>query len=138
MRPQRFPAASELGPRATPRTSVVVPAVNDAENLRLVLAELQEEIDEVILVDGWADDTAVIEQGTYPEVRIVPQEGRGPRDALAAGFGACRGDNIVTLVGEGSTHPREILAFVVALGAGADFANGSRSRTGGSDDVTPL
>jgi glycosyltransferase involved in cell wall biosynthesis len=114
--------------------------MNEAENLRLVLAELPDAIDELILVDGHSTDaTTLVAQEAYPAVRIVAQRGRGKGDALAAGFAACRGDIIVALDADGSTDPGEILSFVAALRAGADFAKGSRFlEGGGSDDLTPL
>jgi glycosyltransferase involved in cell wall biosynthesis len=63
----------------------------------------------------------------------------GKGNALACGFGAARGDVIVTLDADGSTEPEEIPRFVEALRHGADFAKGSRfAPGGGSADITVL
>ena len=39
-------------PRTSPTVSVVIPAMNEAENLHFVMPLLPPEVDEVILVDG--------------------------------------------------------------------------------------
>ncbi len=120
--------------------SVVIPALNEAENLRVVLAELPADIYEVILVDGNSTDgTVEVAREHYPTVRIVGQPGRGKGDALAAGFAAARGDIVVMLDADGSADPSEIGRFVEVLENGADFAKGSRFLSGGgSADLTPL
>jgi glycosyltransferase involved in cell wall biosynthesis len=54
-----------------------------------------------------------------------------------AGFAGATGDIIVAIDADGSTDGAEIIHFVGALVAGADFAKGSRfSGTGRSDDIT--
>ena len=56
---------------------------------------------------------------------------------MRAGFAACTSDIIVMIDGDGSTDGAEIIRFVAALVAGADYAKGSRfSNSGGSDDIT--
>lgn len=125
-------------PPRFPRVSVVIPALNEAENLPHVLATLPDDIFELILVDGRSvDGTATIARELYPPVRIVGQPGRGKGDALAAGFAASSGDIVVMMDADGSTDGGEIPRFVEALVEGADFAKGSRFIAGGrSDDIT--
>lgn len=119
--------------------SVVVPAVNEAENLRHVLPLIPKWVLEVILVDGNSTDGTVAEaQRLWPGIRVVQQEGRGKGDALRSGFEAACGDIIVMLDADGSTDPREIPAYVGALVAGADFAKGSRFLQGGGTSDMPL
>ncbi|GAA3156608.1 hypothetical protein GCM10010466_54340 [Planomonospora alba] len=122
----------------SPTVSVVVPAMNEAENLPHVFATLPQWIDEIILVDGNSvDDTVAVAKRLRPNVRVVTQTGKGKGDALAAGFAACTGDIIVMIDADGSTDGREIIHFVSALVAGADFVKGSRYASGGgSDDLT--
>ncbi|GAT70816.1 glycosyltransferase family 2 protein [Planomonospora sp. ID91781] len=122
----------------SPTVSVVVPAMNEAENLPHVFATLPQWIDEIILVDGNSvDDTVAVAKRLRPNVRVVTQTGKGKGDALAAGFAACTGDIIVMIDADGSTDGREIIQFVSALVAGADFVKGSRYASGGgSDDLT--
>ncbi len=121
-----------------PSVSVVIPALNEAPNLPHVFATLPSWVDEIVLVDGHStDDTVAVARGIRPDIKIVTQQGAGKGDALAAGFAACSGDIIVMIDGDGSTDGREIVQFVSALVAGADFAKGSRFASGGgSDDIT--
>ncbi|MER7133685.1 glycosyltransferase family 2 protein [Streptosporangium saharense] len=122
----------------SPTVSVVVPAMNEAENLPHVFATLPQWIDEIVLVDGNSvDDTVAVAKRLRPNVRIVNQTGKGKGNALAAGFAACTGDIIVMIDADGSTDGREIIQFVGALVTGADFVKGSRYASGGgSDDLT--
>ena len=110
-----------------PTISVVIPTLNEAENLPHVLPRIPDWIDEVLVVDGHSiDNTIEAARELRPDVRIVMQEGRGKGAALRSGFAAASGDIIVMLDADGSTDPAEIPAFVGALIAGADFAKGSR------------
>ncbi len=119
--------------------SVVVPALNEAENLPHVLPLIPDWVDEVLLVDGNSTDGTVdVARELRPDIRIVAQEGRGKGAALRTGFAAASGDIIVMLDADGSTDPAEIPAFVGALLAGADFAKGSRFVQGGGTSDMPL
>jgi glycosyltransferase involved in cell wall biosynthesis len=123
-----------------PLISVVIPVLNEAQNLQYVLPYIPPIVNEVILVDGHSiDDTIAIARQLLPTIRIIEQEGRGKGDALRLGFAASSGDIIVTLDADGSTDPCEIPRFVEVLMAGNDFAKGSRfAKGGGSDDHTFL
>lgn len=123
----------------SPTVSIVVPAKNEAANLREVLPLLPP-VHEVILVDGHSvDDTIAVARATLPEVIVVRQTRRGKGNALACGFLAASGDIIVMFDADGSADPAEIPRFVQALTEGADFAKGSRFVTGGgSRDITRL
>jgi glycosyltransferase involved in cell wall biosynthesis len=118
--------------------SVVIPCKNEARNLPIVFDTLPDWISEVVLVDGQSvDETVAVAKECYPEIKIVHQVGAGKGDALRAGFAACTGDIIVMIDGDGSTDGNEIVRFVAALLAGADYAKGSRfASSGGSDDIT--
>ena len=127
----------------SPKITVVVPALNEAKNLREVLPELPP-VHEVIVVDGRSvDDTVAAAQEVLPDVRVLTQSRKGKGNALVRGFEAATGDIIVMFDADGSADPAEIPAFVDALVAGADFAKGTRFRStatarGGSEDITPL
>jgi hypothetical protein len=122
------------------RVSVVVPTLNEAQNIGHVLERLPDGMHEVILVDGNSrDDTVRIATEVRPDIRVLMQTGHGKGDALRTGFAAVTGNLIVMLDADGSTDPAEIPRFVEALEAGADFAKGSRFlEGGGSDDITPI
>jgi glycosyltransferase involved in cell wall biosynthesis len=118
-----------------PTISVVIPVKNEARNLPIVFRSLPGWIDEVVLVDGRSvDDTVAVANECCPDIKIVHQVGSGKGDALRAGFAACTSDIIVMIDGDGSTDGAEIVRFVAALVAGADFAKGSRFSSGGSSD----
>jgi glycosyltransferase involved in cell wall biosynthesis len=124
----------------SPTISVVIPALNEAQNLPYVLPYIPSNVSEVVLVDGHStDDTIAIARQLLPTIRIVKQTGKGKGNALRVGFAACTGDIIVMLDADGSTDPQEISRFVEVLMAGNDFAKGSRfAKGGGSHDITLL
>lgn len=137
----RHSALRQPVPRFAPlglEVSVVIAAMNEAENLPYVFSRLPEGLHEVILVDGHsADDTVGVARRLRPDVRILTQSGRGKGNAMAEGFDACTGEIIVALDADGSTDPAEIPRFVSALCNGADFVKGSRFAQGGSStDIT--
>ena len=121
------------------RVSVVIPALNEANNLPHVLPRIPDWVDEVVLVDGHSiDGTAQVARALYPEIKVVPQQGRGKGAALRTGFAVATGDIIVTLDADGSTDPTELPAFVGPLLAGVDFVKGSRFLQGGGTADMPL
>lgn len=122
-----------------PTVTVVIPALNEAENLPFVLARLDPNTHEVLLVDGASEDnTTEIAQALHPRLRILSQRDSGKGEALRTGFMAATGDIIVTLDADGSADPAEIPAFVGALCAGADFAKGSRFLQGAGTADMPF
>jgi glycosyltransferase involved in cell wall biosynthesis len=134
--PQAAPAGASR--RAFPAVSVVIPTLNEAENLPHVFARLPASLHEVIVVDGHSTDgTVEVARRLRGDVKIVTQSGRGKGNALAAGFAACTGDIVVMLDADGSADAAEIPRFVAALMNGADFVKGSRfAQGGGSSDIT--
>ncbi|MEV0527330.1 glycosyltransferase family 2 protein [Streptomyces sp. NPDC050439] len=132
------PISSHLA--ITPPVSVVIPAMNEAENLPYVFKTLPDWVHEVVLVDGNStDDTVAVARELWPDVKVVRQLGKGKGDALITGFEACTGDIIVMVDADGSADGHEIVSYVSALVSGADFAKGSRFANGGAtDDMTPI
>jgi glycosyltransferase involved in cell wall biosynthesis len=123
----------------TVRVSVVIPALNEAENLPHVLPRIPDWIHEVLLVDGHSTDgTVELARRLRPSIRIVQQQGCGKGAALRSGCAVATGDIIVMLDADGSTNPTEIPAFVGALLAGADFVKGSRFLQGAGTVDMPM
>lgn len=119
--------------------SIVIPAMNEAANLRTLLPLLPVAC-EIIVVDGRSHDgTLDVARDVRPDALILTQRGHGKGDALLTGLAAASGDIIVTLDADGSTDPAEVPRFLVPLLEGADFAKGSRRmKGGGSADLTPV
>jgi glycosyltransferase involved in cell wall biosynthesis len=117
---------------------VVIPTLNEAENLKWLLPRLPDWLDEILIVDGCSTDaTIAVAKELRPEVKIVLETRRGKGAALRAGFEAATGDIIVMMDADGSMHPDEIIRYVAALMTGADFAKGSRFMQGaGTSDMT--
>jgi glycosyltransferase involved in cell wall biosynthesis len=117
---------------AMPTVSVVIPTLNEARNLPLVIARLPSWVHEIVIVDGRStDNTPAIALASSPKVRIVLETKPGKGAALRAGFRAAGGDIIAMLDADGSMNPRELILFVGALISGVDFAKGSRFVQGG-------
>jgi glycosyltransferase involved in cell wall biosynthesis len=137
-RPEAFLTGNTLA-QTYPRVSVVVPTLNEAENLPHVLPRIPEWVHEVILVDGNStDDTIEVARKLNENIRVVFQSNKGKGDALITGFNAARGDAVVMLDADCSTNPEEIPVFIGALLAGADFVKGSRFLQGAGTDDMPL
>ena len=136
--PEYRPVSTHMA--IAPRISVVIPAMNEAENLPYVFKSLPDWIHEVVLVDGNStDDTVAVARELRSDVVVVPQRGKGKGDALISGFAACTGDIVVMTDADGSMDGEEIMRYVSALVGGADFAKGSRfANGGGTDDMTPI
>jgi glycosyltransferase involved in cell wall biosynthesis len=121
--------------------SVIIPALNEAENLPFVLPRIPDWVDEVILVDDHCtDDTVQVAMRLLPRIQVVKNERKpGKGNALRAGYDTATGDIVVQLDADGSEAPEEIVLFVGAILAGADFAKGSRfAYGGGTSDMTGI
>lgn len=127
-----------MSARRRPRVSVVVPSLNEAENLSAVIPALPPEHELIVVEGSRYRRTRELVLGLRPDAIVVEQSRSGKGNALACGFAAASGDILVMFDADGSADPAEIARFVAAIDAGADFAKGTRSRGGGSDDITAL
>lgn len=131
---------AEIARPDNPTVSVIIPTLNEAKNLALVLPRLPRWVHEVIIVDGHSTDgTVEAARLLRPDVRVVMGSVRGKGAALREGFAAAKGDIIVMMDADGSTEPEEIGLFVRYLMDGADFVKGSRfMQGGGTEDISTL
>jgi hypothetical protein len=116
--------------------SVIVPARNEAGNIRAALARIPVlgRRTEVIFVEGNSRDdtweTIQREMAAYrgPHlVRALKQPGKGKWDAVREGFAAARGDVLVIQDADLTAPPEDLPKFYEAVASGAaEFANGSR------------
>jgi glycosyltransferase involved in cell wall biosynthesis len=136
-----FPEMTQSGTDddpAPPSVSVVIPTLNEAANIGVVMDRIPAWVYEVLVVDGHSTDgTREVVRSHRSDARVILQRGKGKGDALNCGFAAATGDIIVMLDADGSTDPAEIPRFVAALRTGADYAKGTRFVTGGgSADIS--
>ncbi|MFQ5700966.1 MAG: glycosyltransferase family 2 protein [Acidobacteriota bacterium] len=121
----------------SPEVSIVVPVYNERENLSALLGEIVPVMEsesrpfEIIFVDdGSTDGSAEILRGLKaadPRVRVLTAErNAGQTAAMAAGFGAARGDIVVTLDADLQNDPRDIPALLGRL-EGCDAVVGWRA-----------
>ena len=120
--------------------SVVVPAYEEAPNLRGLYGEIKQAVDplglawEAIFVDdGSQDETFAVLRELHGEekgrVRVIRfRRNFGKAAALAAGFAAARGEVVITMDGDGQDDPAEIPRFLEALGQGWELVSGWKQR----------
>jgi glycosyltransferase involved in cell wall biosynthesis len=121
------------------RVSVIIPCLNEEDNLPYVLPTMPSWIDEVVVVDDHCTDgTVSVARKLMPGVIIATnRRAPGKGNALLAGMEAATGDILVQVDADGSEDPAEIHHFVGALLAGADYAKGSRFIQGGGTSDMP-
>lgn len=112
--------------RGVDRVAAIIPVLNEAPSLALLLPEMPDWIDEIIVVDnGSTDDSAAVAQTLG--ARVVPAPLRGYGGACAAGAAASSADILVFLDGDGSDRPDQMARLVDPVVAGtADLVIGSR------------
>jgi glycosyltransferase involved in cell wall biosynthesis len=125
----RPPALAGSGP--APLVSVVIPCLNEAENIeqcvraaRATFAEMGVEGEVVVADNGSSDGSA--ELAAAAGARVVHEPRRGYGSAYLAGFAASRGPYIVMADADLTYDFKEIPRFVAALQEGAELAIGDR------------
>ncbi|MCR9243385.1 MAG: glycosyltransferase family 2 protein [bacterium] len=118
--------------------TIVMPARNEALNLRTLLAEVRDELDradlefaEVLVIDdGSTDDTArLAAEGGARAITHPHSLGNGA--AVKRGIREAKGEWILLLDGDGQHPPRELSAMI-ELARGHDMVVASRGGRGGS------
>ena len=115
----------------SPLVSVVIPCLNEAENIELCVRTALEVllrmgcVGEVIVVDNASeDDSATLAERAG--ARVVVEQRRGYGSAYLAGFGAAKGRYIVMADADLTYDFNEIPRFVAALEQGAEMVIGDR------------
>jgi hypothetical protein len=141
-------SATERASAAPSTFSVVIPAFNEEEAIRLVLervlslrarlADVGIDGPEVIVVDDGSSDRTAEIAGGMPDVQVIRHAtNRGYGAALKSGIGAARGDLIAFLDADGTYPPEHFPDLCRAVLRGADVAVGSRMG-GGTLNGMPL
>ena len=124
-------APLDTPPPAGVEVSVVIPCLNEAENIEETVRLSQAALDsagivgEVVVADNGSEDGSA-ELATAAGARVVHESRRGYGSAYLAGFGAARGEYIVMLDAD-MTYPfDEIPRFVQELRDGGQLVMGDR------------
>jgi glycosyltransferase involved in cell wall biosynthesis len=111
--------------------SVVIPCLNEAENIKTCVAAAQEAIvrmgvpGEVVVADNDSEDDSA-RLAEEAGARVVLERRRGYGSAYLAGFAASRGRFIVMADADLTYDFKEIPRFVAALEEGAEMVIGDR------------
>jgi len=119
--------------------TLIIPALNEAECIGPLLAELPHGLaQQVIVVDnGSADDTAGAARRAG--ALVVGEQRRGYGYACAAGVVAAQGDTLAFMDGDGSFVPSELQALLAPIHDGAaDLVLGTRMRGGMLAGAMPM
>jgi glycosyltransferase involved in cell wall biosynthesis len=112
------------------RTTVIIPALNEAGNIAALVAEVYATVavDVIVVDNGSTDDTAAAAQSAG--AKVVSESRRGYGYACAAGVAAARdGDVLVFLDGDYSFLPGDLPGLLQPIEQGeADLVLGSRAR----------
>jgi glycosyltransferase involved in cell wall biosynthesis len=129
--PIHVPLSPDDGDRDVPLVSVVIPCLNEAENISSCVRAALEAIErmgvtgEVVVADNDSeDDSARLAQ--LAGARVVTEQRRGYGSAYLAGFAASRGRFIVMADADLTYDFKEIPRFVAALEDGAEMVIGDR------------
>ncbi|HEY9738705.1 MAG TPA: glycosyltransferase [Trichocoleus sp.] len=130
------PQPGLLVPPSPPTCSVVIPARNEAGNIRDAVTRLPQlgAHTEVIFVEGhssdntWAEIQALVSEYSGPfTLKAYQQTGKGKADAVRLGFAEATGDILLILDADLTVPPEDLPHFVEVIASGrGEFVNGSR------------
>jgi glycosyltransferase involved in cell wall biosynthesis len=129
--PTRIAPAAAEGAAAGPVVSVVIPCLNEAENIERCVAAALEAIEtmgvdgEVVVADNDSEDDSA-QLAERAGARVVIERRRGYGSAYLAGFAASRGRYIVMADADLTYDFGEIPRFVAELENGAEMVIGDR------------
>ena len=137
-RPASTPSPHSRAPSPTAdiEVSVVIPCLNEADTLGIVIKEALEGLQrggisgEVLVADNGSTDGSQ-EIATRGGARVVPVSSRGYGNALMGGIAASRGRFIIMGDADASYDFRSIPDFVAKLRAGSHLVMGCRLPAGG-------
>lgn len=129
------PKPASAAPRRLPSVSIVVPARNEAGNIKRIFEETPLLCNhmELVFVEGHSNDDTFKE--VLKQIRAHPridasayqQTGKGKGDAVRLGFSKAKGDILMILDADLTMPPEDLPRFYQAIVTGkGDFINGVR------------
>jgi len=118
-----------------PSISIVIPAKNEAENLRAFLPRLRAVMPDaecIVVDDGSTDDSITLCAANNVTVVSHPYS-KGNGAAIKTGAKAANGEIIVFLDGDGQHKPEDIPAMIAELEKGYDMVVGARDKASQAD-----
>jgi len=121
------------------RASIVVPALNEGEQVGVFLQRLEESVSlpvEVLVVVDTPTDTTLAGMEKYLPTRheirgVVSQLPKGPANAIRYGISQSAGEVVVITMADGSDDPRVIDDLIRLIERGCAVAAASRYMAGG-------
>lgn len=125
---------------SAPQVSVVIPVYNEEQSLATLFARLYPALDAlgrsyecVFVDDGSHDRSAAMLRAQFeqrPEVTrvVLLQSNFGQHAAILAGFGASRGERIITLDADLQNPPEEIATLLAKMDEGYDYVGSVRRK----------
>lgn len=109
--------------------SIVLPARNEAQNLRRFLPELRAlfpEAEIIVVNDGSTDDTPAVCEACGVKV-VTHQYSKGNGASIKTGARAATGDTLVFMDGDGQHSPTDVQRLLALYREGYDMVVGARS-----------
>lgn len=118
------------------KISVIIPTLNEAKNLPLVLDKIPSSIYEIIIIDGFSTDSTLDIAKKYRCKIFMDNRGKG--SALRKGLKKASGDIIIMMDADCSHRINEFELLIGGINAGYDICMGSRFLQGGGTADMPL
>ncbi len=130
--------ATKAGAGKMPSVSIIIPARNEAGNIRNIFSSLPSvgKECEVVFVEGHSSDDTYETIENYIRkykgkrklrYKLIQQKGKGKADAIHLGIRNCQGEVVIIYDADMTVAASEIYRFYEALVMGrGDFINGSR------------
>ncbi len=117
------------------KISVVVPLMNEEDNVKYLIEEIENALKdynyELVLVDDGSTDNTVEEIKKHMNDKtklVILNRNYGQTSAMAAGIEIASGDVIVTIDGDLQNDPRDIPMMIEKLNEGYDVVAGIRAK----------
>jgi glycosyltransferase involved in cell wall biosynthesis len=109
-----------------PSVTLFIVAMNEVEGMRAIMPQIDRSwVDQIILADGNSTD-GTQEYAREQGIEVVPQIGKGGRNAFRTGFAHIKSDVVITFSPNGKSVPEVIPALIDKMAEGYDMVIASR------------